>query len=245
VSYIFDGGSIQTAINEASAGDSIIFETGSYAGLTTSIEINKNLTIEGNNQIIDAGIDITNDAKVTINNLTVECVEDNPSDLSSGIENIIVGVRDGKLIANNLNIVDVRSLDKVNLVGIAVQGGSELELDSSEFTLTDNNNSLVYGVYTQPGATATINNNKFNLENNRRTLGVGIELAGSINNNIFVSNNKIINYSTGTAEYMIQIYNSGSAIDSNAIEDYAGNLLSYNTTLTPAYIYNGNGYYEY
>ena len=243
-----DQSTIQDAIDAADPGDTVELVSGFFHDRTL-VEIDKDLTINGNGYFLDGGIDIISGAEVFINDLSIKDID--ATDISafsslssSGNEWIIVGVRSGKLTATNLNIDQERddAQEKVNLVGISVQPGSELVLEDSTFTLSNINNGIVYGVYAQGNSgPVVVKNNVFNLFSNRRIVGIGTGFNNPGEIPTIQNKNNDLN-PTGTGPYFIaQLGYWGSTMSRDDLNSSADDILNEGETSN---MYN-QGWYEY
>ncbi len=242
-----DYSAIQQAIDNATSDDTIDIASG-YTHDGTRIIVDKDLTIEGNNAVIDAGIDIESGADVVINNLTIQDLSTADTSSWSGLstagsEWIVVGVRSGTLTATNLDITQTNTLSAqyVNLVGISVQNGEEMTLNDSTFDLTNVNYSLTYGVYAQQGATGvSLNDNTFNLWSERRTMFIGTEFYATGEQVPIQMTNNVFNAAGSDFGYWLQVF-SGSSITREMVNNYIdGNL----TAGRISHVYLG-GWYDY
>ncbi len=238
---------IQQAIDNATADDTINIASG-YTHDGTRIIVDKDLTIEGNNAVIDAGIDIESGADVVINNLTIQDLSTADTSSWSGLstagsEWIVVGVRSGTLTATNLDITQTNTLSAqyVNLVGISVQNGEEMTLNDSTFDLTNVNYSLTYGVYAQQGATGvSLNDNTFNLWSERRTMFIGTEFYATGEQVPIQMTNNVFNAAGSDFGYWLQVF-SGGTFTREMVNNYIdGNVTAGRIT----HVYLG-GWYDY
>jgi hypothetical protein len=241
VSYVSSGEELITELGKATI-KMIILEN-DINDLDSALDIERDVTIDGEGNSINAGININNGADVKIKDLTVENVEDRVSRLSTkGYETIIIGVRSGTLTADNITIRDSREQNRVNLVGISVQPEQTLKLTDSTLVLSDTDDSNVYGVYVQRNGIAEISNNSINLEG-RNAFAVGVGLGSEVNNDVSLSGNTLQENSAGRDEYMILVY-TGTAIEEADLYSWVDTLIDTESG-ERAYINNGSGYYAY
>ena len=247
---------LQAAVDSATAGDTIFIQ-GSYThnGLLTTID--KDLTINGNNQSIDGGFDIEDGAEVTINNLTIENIPTSDlsgfSSKSSGSETIMVSVVNGTLNADGLILTHTQTTSgvKINLVGVNVTGNGTLNMTNSKLNLT--NESLIYGIYGQSGGpTINVNNNTLIGEISATTIvGRNIHFIGHQikSDNTYahitnIDNTYDITFSEDDQRFFeVLLYADGSTLPDGDINTYIDGFLT--TGEYARVYYTGSGYMVY
>jgi parallel beta-helix repeat protein len=254
-----DQTTIQSAVDDAVTGD-VIFIQNTYAHDGTLVTIDgKDLTIEGNNQSINAGFDIKGGAQVVISDLTIENIPDinGMSSQSTATSEIILNtVFDGKLTLNNVTLSHTMTTsgNYINLVGVNVRKDGELDMQNSTLNLT--NESLIYGVYGQAsGPIITMINNIFNAEitpnslNNRKIYFVGHQIkADNITATISLTGNTYnvtINDPTKQTFYEVMLYAAPAALSVSAINTYIDGILTSGETAHIWYPNPIGGYYIY
>ena len=204
--YVYQGQSIQEAINNANSGDTIIVCNGTY---NEHVEVNKTITVRGENPyttIIDgSGLEYTVTMIITapdvvIANLTIMG--------ASGYECY------GILISNTQNVTLKNLIIKENYRGLVLHNASNCIISSSSLT-----NNVAYAVTLHSNS----NNNTFT-NNNIMENPTGVWIENSCENNLFYHNNFVnntiqvdqINFGTNTE------WNSTYPIGGNYWSDYTG-----------------------
>ena len=217
---------IQSAIDNATAGDSIFVYNGDY---TENIDVNKQLTLIGNgSDVVNVIANVSNDHVfyVSVNNVNISGF--NVSGATSSSAGIYV-------TSDNCDISD--NIANNNYFGIFLFSSSNNNLtnnnasdndfgiylgDSSDNTLTGNNAS--YNVHSGIDLESSSNNNNLT-DNNANSNSIGIDLSDSSNNNL-TSNN-----ASDNNDYGIRLYQSSdnTLTGNNANSNDIGIYLYYST----------------
>lgn len=232
------GGTVQNASN----GDTINLDVGTYSNNVTNIVIDKNLTLKGNgssnNVIIDAQqlgrvFNVTSGNTLTLINLTLTngfMAANGGTIFNSGTvtmtnctftNNLVNGSNVGGAIYNdgNVNIFTSEFRNNTANNGGAIYNNGTLQINSSNFTA--NNSPFGGAIYTT--MTAIINNSNFN--NNTGSQGGAIRNSGTpanltITNSNFTNNNAV---TINVEGFGGAIYNmNGNVNISNSIFNHNG-----------------------
>jgi hypothetical protein len=138
--YVFNGLSVQAAIDAAEAGDTIVLA----AGVTwdEDLNINKSVTIEGANAGIAAdGVrgaesNVTGRIEVSADNVTIDGVQFAPAGAVSGPEDNLITVTGANATLQNLDVDLGRNTAGEYLFGIVLQG-EDATVQNSSIDRTD------------------------------------------------------------------------------------------------------------
>jgi PGF-pre-PGF domain-containing protein len=191
------GGSIQTAVNSAHSGDTIIVEPGTYVG----------------------NIDITRGYAEDLNNLVIKAQSNDPTQTVIIANNSAAATVDGA--------ITIRYKTNVTITGFTISGASRTNaagapnlaainlVQSKQCTIENNvflNNGIGVKVTSSTEGANIIRNNNFNRTNAVGT-GTGIRVEGS--SNTMVSQNTVSNQNVGI--YVSSSNSKGSTVSGNTL----------------------------
>ena len=213
--YVPEGGNqtIQQAVNNATAGDTVIVRDGTY---TENVDVNKRLAIRSENGSVNCIVNAS-DSGDHVFEVTADCV--NISGFT--VENATGIYKAGIYLGSGIDHCNI----SYNNVTNSYYG---IHLDqSSKNTLTKNtaNSNYRYGIYLKSSSNNNITNN--NASNNY----YGIHLRSSSNNNLM---NNTANSNNGRGIYLYSSSNNTLTKNTANSNNYYGILLSSssNNTLT-------------
>jgi pectin methylesterase-like acyl-CoA thioesterase len=138
--YVFNGLSVQAAIDAAEAGDTIVLAAG--VTFDEDLNINKSVTIEGANAGIAAdGVrgaesNVTGRIEVSADNVTIDGVQFAPAGAVSGPEDNLITVTGANATLQNLDVDLGRNTAGEYLFGIVIQG-EDATVQNSSIDRTD------------------------------------------------------------------------------------------------------------
>jgi PGF-pre-PGF domain-containing protein len=213
--HVQRGGSIQTAVNSAHSGDTIIVESGTYVG----------------------NIDITRGYAEDLNNLVIKAESNDPT------QTVIIA--NNSAAATVEGAITIRYKTNVTITGFTISGASRTDatgapnlaavhlVQSKQCTVENNvflNNGIGVKVTSSTEGANIIRNNNFNRTSAIGT-GTGIRVEGS--SNTMVSQNTVSNQKVGI--YVSSSNSRGSTVSGNTLNkntDYGIELESYAKGIT-------------
>ena len=183
---------IQSLINSASSGDTIIFDAGTYNDI--NLTINKTLNLVGNGAVLNS----INQNSVNILTITVKGAADGSGSTVQGfvfnLTNSSVGSSTGYAVnldgVSNIVISNITSYDGKAAVYCGSASNVLIKDSTLSYQYNDNNLAKPYAVHIMGGKNITVENNTISGAND----GVSMATGAS---NIYVTGNTISNCSYG------------------------------------------------